>query len=132
MKYAFTLLLMALLIIGCGHRIGNDPEGVTGGGSDGYGSGTSFFAGYDINCILGSWQQNLTNGDINTVIFSGDGTVKVNFQAGNSSTGTYFISGNRLDINVSGWEAGSEIMTINGNTLTLTKESGTTVLHKII
>ncbi|HBZ00880.1 MAG TPA: hypothetical protein DEO84_06105, partial [candidate division Zixibacteria bacterium] len=120
MKYAFTILVMALFLSGCGQMIGNDPEGITGGHEGGYGSyGGSYFGDYDYY-LFGNWQQNLTNGDINTVIFSADGTVKVNFQAGNSATGTFFVSGNRLDINVPGWKTGSEIITIDGDTLTLT------------
>jgi hypothetical protein len=123
MKYAFTILVMALLLTGCGHMIGDDARGVTGGSDCG---------DYDYAHLYGNWQQNLTNGDVNTVIFSTDGTVKVNFQAGNSATGTFYISGDRLDINVPGWKSGSETITLDGNTMTLTKDAVTTILHKII
>jgi hypothetical protein len=134
MKYALILLLGFALLIGCGRIDGNDPRGVTGGSSDGYGSFGSGFDGsgyYPI--LLGAWQQDGQQGDHNIVNFNADGTVKVDFYIGNeqqSALGIYSVSGSQLDVNVSGWITGTRTITIDEHTLTLTGNDATIVLHK--
>jgi hypothetical protein len=133
MKYVLILVAAVVMFAGCGHIIGNDPEGVTGGHMGGYGAyGTSFSGDY-YPLILGNWQQDGQQGDHNVINFKADGTVKVDFYVGNeqhSSVGGYFVSGNRLDINVTGWLSGSQTMTVNEGNITLAGNDGSIVLHK--
>ncbi len=133
MRYALFLVLAVSLVLGCGHLAGNDPVGVTGGQQNGYGGfGIPFFPGGTID-ILGAWHQNGSQGDYNIVTFSGDGTVSVVTHSGTTQTthnGTYFVSGSRLDINVSGWQSGSGIVTINGTSMNIAFDSGSVVLQR--
>ena len=133
MKYAFIFLIAISLTLGCGHLAGNDPEGVTGGHAGGYGSFGSTFSGGGDNLILGAWQQDGSQGDHNIVTFNADGTVRVDFYNGDqhySQNGAYYISGNRLDINVNGWKGGSGIFTITGEVLTVNFDDGVVTLQR--
>ena len=135
MRYAFFLLLAVSLVLGCGHLSGNNPEGVTGGQEGGYGSfGSSFSGGtYGVQ-VLGAWRQDGNQGDYNIITFHGDGTVTVDSYVGSSQTthnGTYNVSGSRIDINVSGWESGSGIVTINGSDMSIAFDSGTLMLQRV-
>ncbi len=134
MRYAFFLLLAVSLVLGCGHLSGNNPEGVTGGQQNGYGSfGTPFIPDGTFE-ILGAWRQDGSQGDYNIVTFRGDGTVTVDSYVGSSQAtrnGTYNVSGSRLDVNVSGWESGSGIVTLNGSNMNIAFDSGTLTLQRV-
>jgi len=131
-----TVFLGLLIISSCGELAGNDPEGVTGGHEGGYGSFGTGYSGYDYDYILGNWRHVENLGDYHVLIFHSDGTLVAEFFnssgiAQYTQTGTYFISGNRLDFNVSGWQSGSGTVTFGANTLTLTREDAATDYQRV-
>ncbi len=130
MKYMLALIIAVSLLLGCGHRTGNNPQGVTGGGSNGYGTfGTNFTENFPI--LLGAWHQDVSDGIENIVTFRSDGILNVNFGVDQSSqNGSYYVSGNQIDINVYGWKSGSGEFAIDGNTMTVTLDDEAITLHK--
>jgi hypothetical protein len=131
MKYMLALIIAIPLLLGCGHLTGNNPEGVTGGGSNGYGTFGSNFSGDSYPDLLGAWQQDVAEGIQNIITFRADGIVNVNFGADQSSrNGSYFVSGDRMDINVYGWMSGSGTLAISGNTMTVTFDGGSVILQR--
>jgi hypothetical protein len=131
MKYMLVLFIAIPLLLGCGHLTGNNPEGVTGGHEGGYGSfGTSFSGGYYPD-LLGAWHQDAAGGMQNIITFRIDGLVNVDLGADQSSrNGSYLVSGNRLDINVYGWQSGSGEFVIDGNTMTINFSDGAVTLQR--
>ncbi len=124
-----------LLISGCGHLAGNDPEGVTGGHIGGYGSfGADYSGGYLE--VVGEWRHNQAPGDYQILTFNSNGTAQIEFfnAAGVSqhvNDGTYFVSGNRIDMNITGWVTASCSMSIESNTLTLIQDNTSTAYERI-
>jgi len=112
-----------LLISGCGHLEGNDPEGVTGGHDGGYGSfGTNLDGGYQE--LYGDWRHNQESGDYEILTFHSNGEAQIEFfnaaaVSQSVHSGSYAISGSRIDISVNGWVSGSFAMSLNASTLTL-------------
>lgn len=124
-----------LLISGCGHLAGNDPEGVTGGHIGGYGSfGTDLNEGYPE--LLGDWRHNQDQGDYEVLSFHTNGEAQIEFfnASGVSQAvygGMYAVSGNRIDMSVNGWVSGSFAMSIDAGTLTLVKDNQSTAYIRI-
>ena len=134
MKYALILLVAIPLILGCGQRSGNNPEGVLGGGTNGYGSfGTDLSTGTSPDIILGAWHQDITGNAFNVVTFRDNGTIKVDIYNGDlhqAVNGTYYLSGSNIDLSVEGWQSGSGTISVNGNTMLIRLDNGTITLQK--
>jgi len=131
-----AVFLGLLIISSCGELAGNDPEGVTGGHEGGYGSFGMGYSGEGYEFILGNWQHTENQGDYYILSFNSDGTLNTEFfDASGSSlysqTGTFNISGNRIDLNVEGWQTGSGTFAVEGNTMTLTKDDTSTDFQRI-
>jgi hypothetical protein len=136
-----TIILVAaifaglLLLSGCGYLAGNDPEGVTGGHIGGYGSfGTNYSGGYEE--LYGDWRHNGQSGSYEILTFHSNSEVQIEFfdATGTSQSvhsGSYAISGNRLDMSVNGWMSGSYTLSIETNTLTIAGENQSTSYTKI-
>ena len=140
MKQIFIIIaalsLMLLTFAGCGHLDGNDPEGVLGGHIGGYGSFGGSFGGEYWPDLLGSWNHGETDGSFETVTFNADAIVKVEYFNSNSQrqrtvVGTFFITADRLDLNVEGWNTGSSQISIDNNVLTLTRDNQSTSYIRI-
>jgi hypothetical protein len=146
MKSKLTLisavLLGLLLISGCsGNLEGNNPEGVTGGQQNGYGSfGSGLNSGSDHGDvsteIIGQWRFDDSGSDYFEVLtFNSNGTIHLMQYYSSSDIdnydGTYSVSGNMLNMNLSGLGSYSFTCNIGSSTLTLTNNYGSTVYHRI-
>lgn len=145
MKKAFAYIsiamMVSLLVVGCGHRSGNNPLGVIGGGEDGYGSlgsvgGGSFNGGggqHDAS-LVGTWRWEGTDNNYELLTFTSNGTFVANYYVGGelflTVNGTYSTSGNTLTFFIEG-ESGEATYSIVGNTLTITEDGDTTVYTRV-
>jgi hypothetical protein len=131
------LSLVLLVLSGCGHLDGNDPEGVIGGHEGGYGSfGTGIGNEYFPDLLSGSWSHSDNQGNYDIITFHADGTMGVESfnpvgTLQHARNGSYFISTDRIDLNVPGWNTGSATFSVIGNNLTLVKDNNSTIYHKI-
>ena len=126
----FQLLLIFILslflISNCGQNTGIEVTGVTGGGDDGYGSGTDNPESTgEINntnsSIIGSWSQEMIVGGYVytlTLTFRPDGTYKTHIIGqgmDETDNGTYSINGNQLFMD----NEQPSTFSVNGNILTI-------------
>ncbi len=120
-----SLLIVAGLIIltsACGQGEGNNPVGVTGGGAHGYGTGGGPVTDYG-NALIGSWRKNYDPDYFVILNFYNSGKFLFELHSDlelYTITGTYYISGNKLTLNING-EDGQAVFTfvIDGDLLTL-------------
>ncbi len=120
-----SLLIVAGLIIltsACGQGEGNNPVGVTGGGAHGYGTGGGSVTDYG-NALIGSWRKNYDPDYFVILNFYYSGKFLFELHSDlelYTITGTFYISGNKLTLNING-EDGQAVFTfvIDGDLLTL-------------
>jgi hypothetical protein len=142
MKRIIVLLsaafILALLFAGCGHLSGNDPLGVTGGGSNGYGSlggstGGGFEGGYD-NRLLGGWQSETFGGDYYIIRFFSSGDFELQYYSdgvpGSSYEGSFHTYDGHLVL-AYGDESDDYEYTISGSTAYLSYDGATIIWHRI-
>lgn len=131
-----ALLIIVLMAIGCGHRVGNDPLGVTGGGSNGYGSLGEWSEPVIIDYLAGSWRHDNSNSGYEILNFGQNGIANLSFYnvTGNlqfSESSIFQLSDNVISLNFSGTQVESYNYSVSNNTLILSQGDAATTYQKV-
>jgi hypothetical protein len=133
--YIIILLLGFALLAGCGHLVGNNPEGVTGGHENGYGSGwgASSSGYYPDAALFGIWNRNDASDILETISFLQDGQYSYqryeNGSLASSGNGAFSVNGSSITIILDGAQRDGSF-SINGDVLNLTIDGVTEVWTK--
>jgi hypothetical protein len=131
-------LILAFVFVGCGHLSGNDPLGVTGGGSNGYGSaggstGGDYGGGFD-NRLLGGWQSETFGGDYYIIRFFSSGGFQLQYYSdgvpGSSYEGSFYTYDGHLVL-AYGDELEDYEYSISGDMAQLNYQGFTIIWHRI-